>query len=93
MGISVESYREQLRQEGFERVYLWRDRPGATQAPHFHTSDTVQIVIDGEMTLNLGGQSRVLGWGERAFVAAGAMHASKAGPQGCIFLVGERRPG
>ena len=91
MGISVETYRENLLREGYQRVYLWRDPPGAVQAPHFHTCDTVNLVIDGELSLTIGGQTRQLGWGERADLAAGTMHVAKAGPQGCVFLIGERR--
>jgi len=92
MGISVDTYREQLLREGYQRVYLWRDPPGAAQAPHFHTCETVNIVIDGELSLTMGGRTRVLGWGERVDLPPGLMHEAKSGPKGCVFLIGERRP-
>ena len=81
---------EQLRAEGFRRVYVWQDGPNAMYPEHTHPSETAHIVLDGEMTLTLGGGMRTYHAGERCDVPAGAEHCARMGPKGCRYLIGER---
>jgi hypothetical protein len=82
---------QQLRLEGFRHVYMWQDGPHATYPDHTHPVDTAHIILDGEMTLTCGGETRTYGAGERPpDVAAGAVHSARMGPRGCRYVIGEK---
>jgi mannose-6-phosphate isomerase-like protein (cupin superfamily) len=80
----------QLKREGFEHTYVWRDGPNAFYPEHRHDMETAHIVLDGEMTLTVNGESRTFSAGERCDVPAGVMHSARMGARGCRYLVGER---
>ena len=82
---------QQLRSEGFRRVYTWQDGPHASYPDHTHAVDTAHVVLDGEMTLTVGGETTTYRAGERPpDIPAGAVHAARMGPQGCRYLIGEK---
>jgi mannose-6-phosphate isomerase-like protein (cupin superfamily) len=80
----------QLRKEGFSRTYVWQDGPNAHYPDHTHAEETAHIVLNGEMTLTLGGRTQTYRAGERCDVPAGAVHSARMGPQVCRYLIGER---
>ena len=79
-----------LEREGFGHTYVWQDRPNASYPDHTHATETAHIILSGEMTLTMDGQSHTYGAGERCDVPAGAMHSARMGPTGCRYLIGER---
>jgi quercetin dioxygenase-like cupin family protein len=82
---------QQLRQEGFRRVYVWEDGPDAFYSDHTHPVDTAHIIVEGEMTLTCGGSTITYFAGERPpDVPAGAVHAARMGPRGCRYVIGEK---
>lgn len=81
---------EELRQEGFRQTYVWQDGPDAYYAEHVHPEETAHIVLSGEMTLTMGGESRTYCAGECCDVPAGAAHSARMGQRGCRYLIGER---
>ena len=80
----------QLRAEGFKRAYVWQDAPRVHYPAHTHAGLTAHIILDGEMTLTVGGESRTYRPGERCDVPAGAVHSAHMGPDGCRYLIGEK---
>jgi hypothetical protein len=82
---------QQLRQDGFAHLFVWRDGPDAFYPEHTHPVETAHIILEGEMTLACGGVTRSYAAGERPpDVPAGAVHSARMGPQGCLYLVGEK---
>jgi mannose-6-phosphate isomerase-like protein (cupin superfamily) len=81
---------EQLHVEGFRHTYVWQDGPNAHYADHTHAGETAHIILDGEMSLTMNGESRTYRLGERCDVPAGAVHSARMGPQGCRYLIGEK---
>jgi quercetin dioxygenase-like cupin family protein len=81
---------EQLEKEGFANTYVWQDGPNAYYPDHTHEEETAHIILSGEMTLTIAGESRTYREGERCDVPAGAVHSAKMGPKGCRYLIGER---
>jgi quercetin dioxygenase-like cupin family protein len=79
-----------LRREGFRRTFVWQDGPGAYYPEHTHPGETAHIILEGEMTLKQGGETRTYKAGERVDVPAGAVHSAKMGPRGCRYLIGEK---
>jgi quercetin dioxygenase-like cupin family protein len=79
-----------LEAEGFADTFVWQDRPHAFYPDHTHAGLTAHIILDGEMTLTMNGESRTYIVGERCDVPAGAAHSARMGPRGCRYLVGEK---
>jgi mannose-6-phosphate isomerase-like protein (cupin superfamily) len=81
---------KQVQAEGFHRTYVWQDGPNAHYGDHTHAEETAHIILDGEMTLTMAGESRTYRIGERCDVPAGTAHSARMGPQGCRYLIGEK---
>lgn len=91
MGEANESQaRKQLEGEGFSHTFIWQDGPEALYPDHTHAGLTAHVILDGEMTLTMNGQSKKYRAGERCDVPAGATHSARMGPGGCRYLVGEK---
>lgn len=79
--MSKRSPEQQLRDEGFRRIYVWQDGPHAWYPDHTHAVDTAHIILDGEMTLTCGGSTETYTAGERPRdVPAGAVHSAAWDP-------------
>ena len=81
---------DRLRRDGLTRICVWRDAPGATYPDHTHPGLTAHIILDGEMTLTMNGETRTYLAGERCDVPAGTIHSALVGPQGCRYIIGEK---
>ena len=81
---------EQLAAEGFSRIFVWQDGPGAFYRDHKHAGLTAHVILDGEMTLTRNGKSETFRAGDRCDVPAGAIHSARMGPRGCRYIVGEK---
>jgi mannose-6-phosphate isomerase-like protein (cupin superfamily) len=81
---------EQLHGEGFGHTYVWQDGPHAHYSDHTHAAETAHIILEGEMSLTMAGESRTYRAGERCDVPAGAVHSARMGPAGCRYLIGEK---
>jgi len=90
MTVDQKSLETLLREEGFLHTYVWQDGPNASYPDHAHAAETAHIILDGEMTLTQGGETRTYGVGERCDVSAGAVHSAKMGSRGCRYLIGEK---
>jgi len=67
-----------------------QDGPNTSYPDHTHLVETAHIILDGEMTLTQGGETRTYGIGERCDIPASAAHSAKMGPRGCKYLIGEK---
>jgi quercetin dioxygenase-like cupin family protein len=85
-----EKFVRTLEQEGFTHTYVWQDAPNASYPDHTHATETAHIILSGEMTLTMAGESRTYRAGERCDVPTGAVHSARMGPSGCRYLIGER---
>lgn len=81
---------KKLHREGFGHTYIWQDGPDQRYAEHTHAVETAHIILEGEMTLTMDGQSTTYRAGERCDVPAGTVHAARMGPAGCRYLIGEK---
>lgn len=80
----------QLHSEGFSHTFVWQDGPHAFYPDHTHAGLTAHIILDGEMTVSMNGQSQTYRAGDRFDVPAAAVHSAQMGPRGCRYLVGEK---
>ena len=88
--LSDRDLRRQLESEGFSDTYVWQDGPHAHYPDHTHAGLTAHIILDGEMTLTMAGESKTYAVGDRCDVPAGAVHSARMGPRGCRYVVGEK---
>ena len=84
------SIASQLQQDGFPHTYVWEDGPNVFYPEHTHDAETAHIILGGEMSLTMNGQSKSYRAGERCDVPAGVSHSARRGPLGCRYLIGER---
>ncbi|HKN74525.1 MAG TPA: cupin domain-containing protein [Candidatus Acidoferrum sp.] len=87
------SLAKQLERDGFGHTYVWQDRANTFYPEHTHETETAHIILSGEMELTMNGRTETYREGGRCDVPAGAVHSAKMGPEGCRYLIGERRPG
>jgi quercetin dioxygenase-like cupin family protein len=80
----------QLQREGFSHAYVWEDGPNAQYGNHTHAVETTHIILRGELTLTMDGQSHTYHEGDRCDVPANSVHSAVMGPSGCRYLIGER---
>jgi quercetin dioxygenase-like cupin family protein len=66
-----------LKQEGFGHTYVWQDAPNTSYPIHTHATETAHIILEGEMTLTIGAESRTYKSG-RALQRARWCHALRA---------------
>lgn len=88
--MNVAELEEQLHREGFHHTYVWQDSPHARYPDHTHPVETAHIILAGEMTLIVNGESATYSAGGRCDVPAGTVHAARMGPAGCRYLIGEK---
>lgn len=88
--MDFKSWEKKLREEGFGDFFVWQDGPNAFYPDHTHTGLTAHVILDGEVSLTLEGQTRTYKTGERVDVPAGAVHSARMGPKGCKYLVGQK---
>ena len=81
---------EQLLLEGYTHLYVWEDGPGVDYPDHKHRAESAHIILKGEMSMTMSGETRTYRTGERCDLPAGTMHSARTGPQGCRYLIGER---
>jgi mannose-6-phosphate isomerase-like protein (cupin superfamily) len=79
-----------LHGEGFSHTCIWADGPNTHYPGHAHADETAHIILSGEMTLTINGESHLCKAGDRCDVPAGAIHSAVMGRLGCRYLIGER---
>lgn len=85
-----EQFRDQLANEGFTHIHVWRDPAEHFYPDHKHSAATAHIVLDGEMTIVIDGQQHRYFPGDRCDVPAGTTHSALVGSHGCRYLIGEK---
>jgi quercetin dioxygenase-like cupin family protein len=82
---------KKLREEGFSQTYVWEDSPNASYPEHTHLTETAHVILRGELTLQMAGETKTFREGERCDVPAGGVHSAKMGSRGCRYVIGERK--
>jgi quercetin dioxygenase-like cupin family protein len=88
--MTEQQWRELLTKEGFKTIEVGTDPAGMEYPPHKHDTYVEHVILAGEMTLTIEGETSILKVGDRSGAPAGAMHSAKIGPQGCTYLIGEK---
>ena len=79
-----------LRQNGFTEVETKAHPPGRLVPDHVHPFDVRALVLEGEITLTVGGQATAYRPGQVFIMEGGRHHAEAIGTEGVRLLVGRR---
>ena len=60
--------------------------PDAVAPAHHHDEQQIAIVLSGELTFTVGGETRVMHAGDCVVIPPNVEHGGFAGPQGCQAL-------
>jgi quercetin dioxygenase-like cupin family protein len=60
--------------------------PNALLALHHHVEQQIAIVLTGELTFTVGGETRVMRAGDCVVIPPHVAHGGAAGPEGCTAL-------
>ena len=80
----------QLQREGYTHSYVWEDSAGKRYPDDTHALATANIILSGEITITVRGESHLYRSGDRCDIPAKTIHSAVMGPKGCRYLVGER---
>ena len=87
MNPTFEEFESAARAKGCEEV-LARQWPALTElAPHSHSFAASALVVEGEMWLTLGEQTRHLRAGDRFELDRAVLHSERYGPEGATYWV------
>jgi quercetin dioxygenase-like cupin family protein len=81
-----------LRRDGFTEIATRSLAPGKTTPEHAHPFGVRALVLGGEITLTVEGNSTVYRSGDIFTMQGGCRHAEAVGPQGVQYLAGRRHP-
>ena len=84
------SFEARLRTEGFPEIRVNELKPACHNAEHTHPFDVLALVLEGDITLTIGGAARTYRAGDEFSMKAGCRHVEDAGAQGVKYLVGRR---
>lgn len=60
--------------------------PGAIVPDHAHPHEQLGLVLEGEIEMTIGGETRTAGPGTAYVVPGGVQHRGVGGPSGCLVL-------
>lgn len=87
---SFDSYTAEHRAAGFDEVLERRWNPGQVVDVHTHPFEAKALVVQGEMWLTCGDETRHLLPGDRFHLQADVPHAERYGAQGATYWVARR---
>ncbi len=85
-----EAIKYRLEREGFSVISRYDDPPNQTFPNHDHETDQLLVVLRGSIEVTMNGKTSVLKPGEEISFPAKVSHSAKIGPEGCLYLDGER---
>lgn len=63
-----------------------RLEPNGTVPDHSHPHEQIGLVLEGEIDMTIGGETRRIGPGVAYIIPGGVRHAGTGGPEGCLVL-------
>lgn len=87
---SFDEFASQARAQGFDEIVERRWPPSTVLETHTHPFAVKALVVEGEMWLTLGDQTRHLVPGDEFEVEHSAAHAERYGEVGAVYWVARR---
>ena len=87
--MNKEEIRQKMLVGGFSIINEYSDPANEFFPDHNHPGDQLLIVLEGSISVTMGGKTQILGVGDELFFPAQVIHSAKVGPSGCKYIVGE----
>jgi len=87
---SFEAFGQQARADGFDEVLLREWEPDTVVPEHTHPFDAYAVVVQGEMWLSCGTNTRHFTKGGTFTVSRGTLHSERYGSQGASLWAARR---
>ncbi|WP_250473286.1 cupin domain-containing protein [Caballeronia sp. GAFFF1] len=85
-----DAFLAQLSAEGFHEVVTVTREPDVSLDLHAHPFEAKALIVEGEITLCVGGEARLYRAGDVFHLPANVEHSEQYGPQGVSYLVGRK---
>jgi quercetin dioxygenase-like cupin family protein len=85
-----EEFEARLKAEGYPEILLNEMPANRRNAEHQHSFDVLALVLEGDITLTVGGEAHTYRAGQEFSLRAGCPHVEDIGPRGVKYLVGRR---
>lgn len=89
--ITFETFTAQARAQGFDEVLERKWPPSTVLESHTHPFAVKALVVQGEMWLSVGEDTRHLRPGDEFAVERDVPHSERYGPEGATYWVARRR--
>lgn len=76
--------------DGYDRIETRSLPAGTCTSEHDHPFAVRALVVEGEITITIGGAARTYAAGDVFAVAGGCRHAEQIGAAGVTYVVGRR---
>lgn len=83
-------FERNARSQGYDEVLERHWEPGQMVPIHSHPFDASAVVVQGEMWLTVGADTRHIGTGGTFELARGTPHSERYGSEGATYWVGRR---
>ncbi len=87
---SKETIKERMLREGFSDINEYDDPANEVFPDHDHPGDQLLVVLRGSISITMEGTTSTLKPGDEMFFPAKVRHSAQIGPEGCLYLDGER---
>jgi quercetin dioxygenase-like cupin family protein len=85
---------ERFTAEGFNKIWVYEAEPGEIDDEHDHDYDTTLAILKGDIQIVLAYGTAILNIkylsGSEVEIPRNVLHASQAGPEGCLYIVAEK---
>lgn len=85
-----DAIKERMLREDFSILNEYDDPPNEVFPEHDHPGDQLLVVLKGSISITMNGETSILKPGDEMFFPAKVMHSAQVGPEGCLYLDGER---
>ena len=85
-----EDFERQLAAEGYENLVSVERQPLGALAEHAHPFEAKALILDGEITIGVGGVETTYRAGDVFHLPSGQPHLERFGPQGLRYLAGRK---
>ena len=91
--VNAALFEQRVRADGYPEVRINQFPPNCHNAEHAHAWDVHLLILEGDITVTVGGKAKKYAAGDEFTMEAGCKHVEDVGPQGVKYMVGRRDSG
>lgn len=88
--VNIEEIKKRLRENSYLSISEYDDPPNEEFPDHIHEREELAVIISGSLGVTMNGVNYLLKSGDELVFPAKMIHSAKVGPDGCVYIVGEK---